>query len=114
MIGYYPYVVCIILMVLGIYLIMFQRNLIRIVIGLNIFEHGVNLYLITLGYREGALSPIFTLAPDTNMVLPTPQALTLTSIVIGFATTALMLSLIILVHRAYKTIDTVKIRGLKE
>jgi multicomponent Na+:H+ antiporter subunit C len=48
-----------------------------------------------------------------EMVLPTPQALTLTSIVIGLATTALILSFAIMIYRHYKTVDASEVRRLK-
>ena len=53
-------------------------------------------------------------APSTNMVLPTPQALTLTSIVIGVATTAMLLSFCMVIYRYYGTLDARKIRRLRE
>lgn len=108
----FPFIASVILMLFGIYSIMFQKNLIKIVIGLNLFEYGVNLYLVALGYKHNAIAPIFTLASQTNMVLPTPQALTLTSIVIGFAVTALILSLSILIWKNYGTIDVNEITKL--
>ena len=85
-------------------------------------ESGVNLFLITLGYRGGGIAPIFTnLPPGTSpadvpgkMVLPVPQALTLTSIVIGVAVLALILSFIINIYRHYGTLDSGKVRRLKE
>lgn len=105
----FTFITSITLVIFGIYILIFQRNLIKIVLGLNLIEYGVNLYLVSLGYKMNAIAPIFTLATKTNMVLPTPQALTLTSIVIGFATTSLLLSLIILIWKHYGTIDSGKI-----
>lgn len=103
------YITVMLLVVLGLYTILFKRNLIKIVIGMNLIESGVNLFLISLGYVNKGYAPIYTLAPNElwrNMVLPTPQALTLTSIVIGLATTALMLSLVVMIYKNYKTIDS--------
>jgi multicomponent Na+:H+ antiporter subunit C len=80
MIGNFPYVAVVVLISLGIYTIIFKKNLIKIAIGISLIECGANLFLITLGYRKGAVAPIYTMAPEgTEMVLPTPQALTLTS-----------------------------------
>jgi glucosamine 6-phosphate synthetase-like amidotransferase/phosphosugar isomerase protein len=64
---------------------------------------------VSLGYREGGVAPIFTLAPSELMVLPTPQALTLTSIVIGVATSALVLSFAMVnqFDRAVKSLSAV-------
>ncbi len=113
MIGNIPFIVCALLVILGLYTLVFKRNLIKIAIGLNLVECGVNLFLITLGYRSDAVAPIYTMAAKEEMVLPTPQALTLTSIVIGLATTALILSFAILIYKHYGTVNASKVRRLK-
>jgi multisubunit Na+/H+ antiporter MnhC subunit len=114
MIGNLPYVAVVMFVGLGIYTLMFKRNLIKIAIGICLIENGVNLFLITLGYRKGAIAPIYTQAPSGQaMVLPTPQALTLTSIVIGIATTALILSVAMMIYKHYGTLDTEKVRRLR-
>lgn len=117
-----PFITVVILIAIGMYAVIFKRNLIKIAIGITIVESGVNLFLITLGYREGGIAPIFTnLPPDVSpeqipskMVLPVPQALTLTSIVIGVAVLALILSFIVHIYRSYGTLDANKIRRLRE
>jgi len=99
---------------LGVYTLMYKKNLIKIAIGVCLIENGVNLFLITLGYRKGAIAPIYTMAPSgQSMVLPTPQALTLTSIVIGIATTALILSVAMMIYKHYGTLDTDEVRRLR-
>ena len=114
MIGNLPYVAVVIFIGLGIYTLMFKKNLIKIAIGVVLIQNGVNLFLITLGYRKGAVAPIYTYAPSGQiMVLPTPQALTLTSIVIGIATTALILSIAMMIYKHYGTLDTDQVRRLK-
>jgi len=114
MIGNLPYIAVIIFIGLGIYTLMFKKNLIKIVIGICLLENGVNLFLITLGYRKGAVAPIYTQAPSgQSMVLPTPQALTLTSIVIGIAITALILSIAMMIYKHYGTLDTDQVRRLR-
>lgn len=114
-----PFIAVVAMVFIGLYAVLFKRNLIKIVIGISIIESGVNLFLITLGYREGGVAPIYTSLPaGTNypegMVLPVPQALTLTSIVIGVAVLALMLSLVMYIYRHYGTLDVRKIRRLRE
>jgi len=112
--GNMPFVAAALLILLGIYAVLFKRNLIKIVLGISLVETGVNLLLVTLGYRTDGIAPIFTLAPRAGpMVLPTPQALTLTSIVIGLATTALLLSFVVWIHRHYGTLDVRKIKELR-
>ncbi len=114
MIDNFPYIAVIIFIGLGIYTLMFKKNLIKIAIGVCLIENGANLFLITLGYRKGAVAPIYTLAPSgQSMVLPTPQALTLTSIVIGIATTALILSVAMMIYKHYGTLDTDQVRRLR-
>ncbi|RLI86077.1 MAG: cation:proton antiporter [Candidatus Altiarchaeales archaeon] len=105
-----PFIAVIVLIAIGLYGVLFKRNLIKIVMGINIIGSGVNLFLIELGYREGGVAPIFTSAPKLEMVLPTPQALTLTSIVINIAVVALMLSLVTLIYKHYGGIDSEKRR----
>jgi len=114
-----PFIAVVAMILIGLYAVLFKRNLIKIVIGISIIESGVNLFLITLGYREGGVAPIFTSLPEgtkypDEMVLPVPQALTLTSIVIGVAVLALMLSLVMHLYKHYGTLDLKKIRRMKE
>lgn len=114
-----PFIAVAIIILIGLYAVIFKRNLIKIVIGIVLIESGVNLFLITLGYREGGVAPIYTSLPDgvtvpVDMVLPVPQALTLTSIVIGVAVLALMLSLVMHIYRHYGSLDVRKMRRLKE
>jgi multicomponent Na+:H+ antiporter subunit C len=109
-----PFLAVMALIIIGLYAVVFKRNLIKIVIGITLIGNGVNLFLITLGYREGSIAPIYTSSPGGIMSLPVPQALTLTSIVIGVAVLALMLTLVIHIYRHYGTLDVRKIRRLKE
>ena len=108
-----PFVAVAALLAIAIYIIMSQKNLIKMVMGLSIMASGVNLFLITLGYRTGGVAPIYTNAPSGLMVLPVPQALTLTSIVIAVATLALMLSLVIRTYYHTGSIDSEKSRIMK-
>ncbi len=107
------YITVAMIIITGLYAALFKRNLIKVVIGLDLIESGVNLFLVSLGYKNGGIAPIFTNAPNTKMVLPTPQALTLTSIVIGVATTAMLLAFCVIIYRHYGTLDARKVRRLK-
>jgi multicomponent Na+:H+ antiporter subunit C len=109
-----PFIAVAGLVLIGLYALIFKRNLIKMVIGVTLVESGVNLFLITLGYRKDSIPPIYTSSPGGIMSLPVPQALTLTSIVIGVAVLALMLSLVVLIYRHYDTLDVMKVRRLKE
>ncbi len=109
-----PYFTVILLTAIGISIILLRRNLVKIFMGVNILTSAVNLLIIAVGYREGGIAPIYTYAPSEQMVLPTPQALCLTSIVIGVATTAVLLAFAMKLYRTYGTNDVNKIRELKE
>jgi multicomponent Na+:H+ antiporter subunit C len=108
------YLLCLVLFSIGLYCVLRKRNLIKIIIGIGIVEYAVNLFFILSGYRTRGRSPIF--AHDqaiTNMVDPLPQALVLTSIVIGLAVTALMVAIAIRIYEKYGTFDITKINKLK-
>lgn len=109
-----PLIAVVALTLIGLAIIVLKKNLIKIFLGITILESAVNLFLISLGYREGGIAPIYTNAPSTSMVLPTPQALTLTSIVIGVATSALLISFAIIIWKKYRSIHVDEIRRLKE
>ncbi|KPK72638.1 cation:proton antiporter [candidate division WOR_3 bacterium SM23_60] len=103
------------LIIIGLYIVLTKRNLIKIIIGLDLFETGIFILLICAGYVRGGTAPIFSEAgiDASLMVDPVPQALVLTAIVIGVATLALALSLAIRLYRHYGTLDMQKIRELK-
>jgi len=103
------------LILIGLYIVLVKTNLIKIVIGLNFIDTGINILLICIGYVRGRTAPIFS-NPEikpTNVVDPVPQALVLTAIVIGVAVLALALSIVIKVYEHNKTLDVTKIKGLK-
>ena len=108
-----PYIAVVALILIGLYAVIMKRNLIKIVIGITLIECGVNLFLITLAYRKGSVAPIYHGGGSRLMSLPVPHALTLTSIVIGVAVLALMLSLVIHIYKHYGTLDAREI-GRKE
>lgn len=90
--------------------------MIKILISLALMDTGVNLMLVALGYVEAANAPILNSVVQTNQaafVDPIPQALVLTSIVIGTAVLGLGLALVIKIYDKFSTLDISKIRGLK-
>ncbi len=108
------YFLCLLLFTIGLYGILRKRNIIKIIVGIIICEYAVNLFLVLFGYRKGAHAPIYDANQKiTYMVDPLPQALVLTSIVIGLATTALIVAVAIRIYDKYKTFDITKIRKLK-
>ena len=112
----YNYIAAFFLIVLGFYTIVTKYNLIKTVIGLSIADYGVNLLIISIGFNPGGTAPIFTqgeLTAASYFVDPIPQALTLTSIVIGACVTAMSMSLVIRIKESYGTLDTREIRRLR-
>jgi len=108
-----PFLVSALLVGIGLYICIFRRNIIKMIMGVALMGSGVNLFLVSLGYIGGGSAPIYTQARSTDMVMPTTQALTLTNIVIGVSTTALLLSFAVMIYRHYGTLDANKIRRLK-
>ena len=112
----FNYIASFFLIALGFYTIITKYNLVKTVIGLGICDYGVNLLIISVGFNPGGTAPIFTageLTPASYFVDPIPQALTLTSIVIGACTTAMALALVTKLEESYGTLDTREIRRLK-
>ncbi len=110
------YVASVFLIVLGLYTILTKKNLIKIVLGMGIVDYGVNLLIVSVGFNDGGTAPIFTiseLAKGAYFVDPVPQALTLTSIVIGACVDAMALSLVVMLYRQYKTANADEIRRLR-
>ena len=105
------YIGAFLLIFIGLAIIVLKKNLIKIVIGIGIVDSGINLLLISIGYRNGA-TPIFT-DGAAKFVDPIPQALTLTSIVIGACVSALALSLVIKINEHYGSIDSDEVRRIK-
>ncbi|MCD6558722.1 NADH-quinone oxidoreductase subunit K [Palaeococcus sp. (in: euryarchaeotes)] len=102
------------LILIGMYAVLVKRNLLKMLVGLSIMETGVNLLLISIGYVSNRTAPILSEgATPQNTVDPIPQALVLTAIVIGVATTALALTVVINLYSKYKTLDVEEIRRLR-
>lgn len=109
----FPFLAAALLVGISFYILIFKRNLIKLIMGIGLLASGVNLFLVALGYRAGGNAPIYTDVPEGPMVLPVPQALTLTSIVINVAVLALMLTMVILIYRHTGSLDSEKSRKLK-
>ena len=108
------FILCIILFLIGFYGVLAKRNLIKIIIALAIIEYSVNLFLILIGYvKEGNIPILSKEIGITKFVDPLPQALVLTAIVIGVATTGLILAIAVGIYKKYGTFNVKKINQLK-
>jgi multicomponent Na+:H+ antiporter subunit C len=110
------YFAAILLFLLGLYGLVRERNVVRMILNLGLMESATYLFLIALGYRAGGTAPIFyeaTMIPgETTAVDPIVQALALTSIVIGVVTLAMALALVVQLARHYRTLDAGRMREL--
>ena len=90
-----------------------RANLVKKLVGLSIFQTSVFMFYITLGRVSGGTAPILTDAPDTLYSNPLPHVLILTAIVVGVATTALGLALILRIKEAFGSIEEDEILAAK-
>ncbi len=100
----YNYIAVIILMILGLYIVINDKNLIKKMIGVNIFQTSVLLFYISLGYIRNSVPPILV---ETHALYsnPIPHVLMLTAIVVGIATFSVGLSIAIRIEEEYGTIE---------
>jgi len=107
-----------ILIIIGFYGAMTNRNIVRMIVGFTIAATGTNLVLIAVGYIPNRTAPILDEAvavadAASSIVDPVPQALVLTAIVIGLGVTALMLAFAYKIHASKGTLDISKLTDLK-
>ena len=112
------YSLCLLLILVGLYGVVVSRQTLKIVVSLLIMNHGVHLLLLLIGYRQGGSPPIVdpgsVISEFANgAVDPLPQALVLTSIVIGLGALALMVALCVRLYERYGTFDVTEIRRLR-
>ncbi|MDE6951572.1 MAG: cation:proton antiporter subunit C [Lachnospiraceae bacterium] len=99
--------VAILLFGIGFANLLIQKNLIKKIIGLNIMDTAVYLFLAEKGYITGRMAPIVTdgVQDVEAYINPIPSGLVLTGIVVSVSVTALMLSLTVRLYRRYHTLD---------
>ena len=100
----YNYWITIFLMVSGLFIVVARSNMIKTLVGLGIFQTSVYLLYLSPGKVLGGTPPIMAegLGPYSN---PLPHVLILTAIVVGVATLALGLALVVRIHEAYGSIE---------
>lgn len=112
LLGLLNYWVAIILMMAGFYTVIAQHNLVKKVVGINIFQVAVFVFYISMSKITDGTAPILK---DTIEVYsnPLPHVLILTAIVVGVATTALALALVVRIHHSYGTIEEDEIQVIE-
>ena len=104
-IGIWNYWIVFLLMMIGLFLVIGRKNFLKKIVGLAIFQTSVFLLYITFGKIAGSTPPILNEALDTVYSNPLPHVLILTAIVVGVATTALGLSLVLRINSEYGSIE---------
>jgi multicomponent Na+:H+ antiporter subunit C len=119
--GHISLLIGFLLILVGFWGVLTQKNIIKIVVGFTILNTGINILMVSLGYVKGKTAPIIDGAVaqtgnhdvSASVVDPVPQALVLTAIVIGFGVTALMLAYAMKLYNAKKTLEINKFNDLK-
>ena len=108
-VGHANYWLFIVLMMTGLYIVVARGNLVKKIVGLNIFQTSVFMLYISIGKVEGGTAPIFPLDmhvdPEVAYSNPLPHVLILTAIVVGVATTAVGLAIVVRIKETYGTIE---------
>ena len=116
--GHLNYWLFIILMMTGLYIVIGKGNLVKKIVGLNIFQTSVFMFYISMGKISGGTAPIFPLDgkydPEIAYSNPLPHVLILTAIVVGIATTSLGLALIIRIREEYHSIEEEEITVIED
>ena len=113
--GSYHYWIIMFLMMMGLYVVMAKGNLIKKVIGLNMFQVSVIMFYVSMGKVKDGTAPIFdTKHPEFVFSNPLPHVLMLTAIVVGIATASVALALVVRIYEAYGTIEDDEIQELED
>ena len=107
------YLIVICLMMGGLFIVISQNNLVKKLVGLAIFQTSVFLFYITVGKMAGGTAPILIDSADVAYSNPLPHVLILTAIVVGVATTALGLALVLRIHAAFGSIEDDEVLTMK-
>ena len=115
--GHINYWLFVVLMMTGLYIVISKGNLVKKIVGLNIFQVSVFMFYISMGKIRGGTAPIFptdmNIDPAVVYSNPLPHVLILTAIVVGIATTSLGLALIVRIREEYDSIEEDRIAQLE-
>jgi multicomponent Na+:H+ antiporter subunit C len=103
----YNYWMYIVLMMIGFYAMIGKKNLVKKLIGMNIFQTAIILYSISIGVKKGGTLPVLMegVPHAAAYVNPLPHVLMLTAIVVSVSTTGVALAVLLLIYRRYKTLE---------
>jgi multicomponent Na+:H+ antiporter subunit C len=109
----YTYALFALLMGIGLYMMVASENLVKKVIGLNVFQTALFLFFVSSAYVVGGSAPIVPSGASGRFVSPLPQVIVLTAIVVGVALTAVALSLIVRIYGEYGTLREEALREVR-
>ncbi|NKE35048.1 cation:proton antiporter subunit C [Natronococcus sp. JC468] len=106
----YAYALMFVLMGIGLYMVIANENLVKKLIGVNLFQTAIFLFFIAVAYVEGGSAPIVPAESGEAVASPLPQVIVLTAIVVGIALTAVGLALVVRIYAEYGTLreDTLR------
>ena len=117
-VDYYNYLIYVILMMIGLYAMIAKRNLVKKIVGMNIFQTAIILFYVSIGAKKGATIPILqhghgegaheittSVIKAAEYINPLPHVLMLTAIVVAVATLGVALALAIKVYNRYETLE---------
>jgi multicomponent Na+:H+ antiporter subunit C len=111
----YPYVVAAWLLAAGMYGVITSRDYVHLILCLTVVQASTYVLLLAVGYLRGGKAPIFAEIPTkTRVVDPIVQALTLTDVVVEATVVALLLALVVQVHKRYGTTDPDEVVRMKD
>ncbi|MCK4618396.1 MAG: cation:proton antiporter subunit C [Desulfobacterales bacterium] len=119
----YNFWIYIILMMIGLYAMIGKKNLVKKLIGMNIFQSAIILFYVSIGVKAGATVPILSghghghgheVIEVANYINPLPHVLMLTAIVVSIATTGVALATLILIYRKYNTLEENEILKIRK
>ncbi len=112
----YAYVAFIVLLSVGLYMVIASPNLVKKVIGVNLFQTAIFLFFVTTAYVDGGSSPVVPTdpsGPTEALASPLPHVIVLTAIVVGVALTAVGLALIVRIYTEYGTLNEEVLREVR-
>lgn len=110
----FPYLIAGWILLIGMYGLVTSRNLIHAVGCLAVSQSATYVLLLSIGFRRGGTAPVFSdTSAHSTVVDPVVQALALTDVVVGATVTALLLALVMQLHKRHGTIDPDQLNGLR-
>ena len=112
----WAYAAVFVLLGVGFYMMIANDNLVKKIIGVNLFQTAIFLFFVATAFVEGGASPVVPTDPDPGLMLissPLPHVIVLTAIVVGVALTAVGLALVVRIHSEYGTLSEATLREVR-